>query len=464
MDRDRLRSLDLAHVWHPYTQMQDLADDDFPIIERAEGRRLSDVDGRAYWDGVASIWLNVHGHRVPHIDAAIQAQLGKVAHSTLLGQGNVPSIELAARLARLAPEGLERVFYSDNGSTAVEGALKIALQAWHLRGRPQKNRILSFEGGYHGDTLGCVAAAYVPAFHAAFRGALPQPTEPLPWPDTYRGVTDADGRPLTDPEAVCAATLEAVDARLRIEGPRTAAVIVEPMVQGVGGIRVMPSGFLRGLRDLCTEHEVLLVADEVATGFGRTGRAFACDHEQVTPDLMAVGKGITGGYLPLAATLATEGLYETFLGPHEEGRQLFHGHSYTGNQLGCAAALASLDLLEPMLPGLPARGRRIAERLAASAEEPFVGDVRGLGFMHGLELVADKATKRPFPAAARAAWRVFRHARARGLLVRPYANIALFVPPLASTEEELDEMLGLYAQALRDARGDLEAAVPALTA
>ncbi len=448
-DRDRLLALDLEHVWHPYTQMRDYARRDPVIIWRGEGRRLQDVDGRWYWDGVSSIWLNVHGHNVPELNRAIEEQLQRIAHATLLGQANVPAILLAERLVRIAPPGLRKVFYSDNGSGAVEAALKMAVQYWYQSGRPEKHRVLSFVGGYHGDTLGAVAVAPVPAFHEPFYPLLRDPIQ-APYPDRY----DCPGC-----RGPCRLEcLNRLEELLRSHAHELAAVFVEPLVQGVGGIRVMPDGYLRALRELCTRYEVLLVADEVATGFGRTGRMFACDHEGISPDLMAVGKGITGGYLPLAATLATDRIYEAFLGEYAERKAFFHGHSYTGNPLGCAVALANLDLLEALLPQLPARERLIAHELERFRQLPFVGQVRQKGFMVGIELVGDPQRREPFPWEARAGWLVAWRARELGLLIRPYAHVVIFMPPLASTEAELQEMLALLYEAHQRAIPDLERA------
>lgn len=447
-DRNRLVELDRRHVWHPYTQMQEYAARDPVIIERGEGMRLMDVNGRWYWDGISSIWLNVHGHRVARIDQAVREQLDRVAHATLLGQANVPSVLLAERLVRLAPPGLTRVFYSDNGAGAVEVALKLAVQYWYHRGRPGKHKVLSFSGGYHGDTLGAVGVAPVEVFHRPFYPLLPDHPR-VPYPYCYRC-------PWNRAYPGCGLhCLEAVEAVLRERTAEIAAVFVEPLVQGVGGIVVMPPGYLKGLRDLCTRHDVLLVADEVATGFGRTGRMWACDHEGVSPDLMALGKGITGGYLPLAATLATEDIYSAFLGEYRERKAFFHGHSYTGNPLACAAALANLDLFEALLPQLPDKAAFLSRQLARFRELPFVGDLRQQGLMVGIELVADKATKAPFPWEERVGWVVADRARELGLLVRPYASISIFMPPLAASLEELGIMLDLFYRAHRDAEPEL---------
>lgn len=456
--RDALRAWDLDHVWHPYTQMREYERDHaaghVPIIVGAQGRKLIDVDGREWWDATGSMWLNVHGHRVPEIDAAITAQLGKVAHSTLLGQASEPSILLARRLAQHA--GLPHVFFSDNGSTAVESAIKIALQFWHLEhgASNRKTRIASFDGAYHGDTLGAIAAAPVPEFHAAFAAVLPQAPIRLPWPDA-RKMSAEVSRPLSGDSDVVAWGLAEADAILSRHAHELAAVVVEPMVQFVGGLRIMPRGYLAGLRKLCTQHDVLLIFDEVATGFGRTGRMFAGDHEDVRPDLLALGKGITGGYLPLAATLATNEIYDAFLGDYADMRAFYHGHSYSGNQLACAAALANLDLLEPMLPSLPEKAAWLAKELESLRGLPFVGDVRSLGFAAGIDLVMDQTSRHAFPWASRAGWAVYKEALARGMIARPYASTALFVPPIATPHSELRAMLDIYCDAIVAAEGKL---------
>jgi adenosylmethionine---8-amino-7-oxononanoate aminotransferase len=454
VDRARLRALDLAHVWHPYTQTQDLAASDYPIIERGEGRRLFDVDGRAYWDGTSSMWLCVHGHRVPELDRALVEQAGRIAHATTLGQAVVPNVELAARLARAS--GLPRAMFSSDGSSAVETALKMAFQHWAQRGRPEKVRLASFDGAYHGDTLGAIAAAPVPDFHAAFAGVLGQPPVRLPWPDTTRGPHPRD------PDATRDWALAQADAILRRHRDTLAAVVVEP-VQVVGGVRIPPRGWLRGLRDLCRDHDVLLALDEVATGFGRTGTLFAFEREGARPDLLALGKGLAGGYLPMAATLASEEVHASFLGSYEDRRAFYHGHSYAGNALGSAVALASLDLLERELPGLPAKAEAFGRMLAPLADHPFVGEVRHVGLLAGVDLVADKPSLRPFPWTQRAGWAVHREAMSRGLLARPYASTGLLVPPVGSTPPELEEMVRIYGEALDAATPELRrlAAEPA---
>lgn len=448
-DHHALARLDKEHVWHPYTQMSEYKDP--LIIVEGEGRRLKDAKGRWYYDGTSSIWLNVHGHRVPEIDAAIVEQLGKVAHSTLLGQANEPSILLAEELVEITPEGLTRVFYSDSGSEAVEAAIKMSLQYFANTEGPEtkRHRILSFEDGYHGDTLGAVAAAPVETFHWPFKAMLPEALR-APFPNPYRTEEGS-------PQGAVRASLETVERLFEEHPGEVAAVIVEAMMQGVAGIVVAPEGFLRGLRELCREHGVLLIADEVATGFGRTGRMFACEHEGVTPDLMAVGKGLTGGYLPLAATLTIDEVYEAFLGSHAEKKTFFHGHSYTGNQLCCAAALGNLKLMREtrLVESLGEKERLIGARAEAMREHPYVGDVRYKGMVLGIELVADKASKTTYPWEAQAGWRVCNRAREKGLLVRPLGSVVICMPPLGSTLKELSEMLDILAEALCEATEEI---------
>ncbi len=417
------------------------------IVERARGARLRGIDGRWYWDGTSSIWVSPHGHRVPALDRAVARQLGRVAHATLLGQGNVPSILLAERLARIAPRGLTRVFYSDDGSTANEAALKMAVQYWVRRGRPAKRRFLSFEGGYHGDTMGAVGTAPVRRFHKDFLPLLP-PAIRAPFPVCPRG---PDGLPHAPHPNRCASLhLRPVAALIRRHAGTLAGAFVEPMVQGVAGIRVMPPGFLRGFRRLCTRYGVLLIADEVAVGLGRTGRMFACDHERVRPDLMTLGKGLAGGYLPLAATLATDAIFRAFLGEPHEDRTFFHGHSFSGNPLGCAAALASLDLLRRLLPSLPGRSRLLGRSLAPLRGAPFVREVRRAGMMVGIELAADPRRGSAFRPRDRAGWIVVDRAREMGLLVRPIGDVVIFMPPLAASPRELRTMAGILVRAHRE--------------
>ncbi len=435
--REQLERWDRDHVWHPFTPMQAYAAERPLIIDRAEGCFLIDLDGRRYLDGVSSLWCNVHGHRVPAIDAAVRAQLDAVAHSTLLGVSNVPAIRLARRLVELAPPGLNHVFFSDDGATAVEVALKMAFQYWRQCPQPQaqKTQYLALQGAYHGDTLGDVSVGDLARFHHLFAPLL-FPTVRAPSPHCYRC-------PLGLERSRCRIDCAEELARLvRRHADTLAAVVIEPLVQGAAGMITAPEGYLRRVREVTRECGVLLIADEVAVGFGRTGTMFACEQEVVTPDFLCLAKGLTGGYLPLAATLTTDEVYDAFLGPPEAGRTFYHGHTYTGNPLGAAAALASLDLLEAPtgLSALPAKVERLRRHLERLRNLPVVGDVRQRGLIAGVELVEDCATKRPFPPERRVGAQVCRLCREQGVLLRPLGDVVVVMPPLAIDLSLLDRL------------------------
>ncbi len=440
----RWKRLDRAHVWHPFTQMQEWTDP--VVIERGEGPYLWDVEGRRYIDGVSSLWVTVHGHRTPEIDAAVASQLGKLAHSTLLGLSNVPSIELAERLVRVAPPGLVRVFYSDSGSTAVEVALKMAFQHQRRRGEERRTKFVFLEGGYHGDTLGAVSVGGIDLFHRLFRPLL-FASHRVPAPHCFRCPV---GKTFPSCGIDCVLPLEEA---LRDHGPEIAAVIVEPVMQGAAGMIPQPAGWLPRVAAAARAAGALLIADEVAVGLGRTGRWFAVEHEGVRPDLLAVAKGLSGGYLPLAATLATEEIHASFLGRHEEMRTFFHGHTYTGNPLACAAAVANLDRMTR--EGTVGEAARKGEILGALLE-PLrslrpVGDVRRRGMMAGVELVRDAASREPFPPGERAGRRVCEEARRRGVLLRPLGDVVVVMPPLGTPDVVLGEIAGVLAASIRAA-------------
>jgi adenosylmethionine-8-amino-7-oxononanoate aminotransferase len=431
---EQLRQWDRQYVWHPFTQM---AEYEPLIIERGEGCELIDVQGNRYLDGTSSLWCNVHGHRHPRIDAAIRAQLDRVAHVTLLGASHPAAIVLAKRLVDLAPAGLEHVFFSDDGATAVEVALKMAFQYWRQQSdpRPEKTCYLALGEAYHGDTLGSVSVGGVARFHAMFEPLLFE-TLRVPAPDPFRrppGVTR---------EGAAEYYLGQMEQVLAAEHERIAAVVIEPLVQAAAGMLVHPRGYLRGVRELTRRYNVLLVADEVAVGMGRTGEMFACQHEQVTPDLLCLAKGLTGGYLPLAATLATEEIWQAFLGDYAQSRSFFHGHTYGGNPLGAAAALATLDVFEEeqTLARMTPKIHRLAEHLARIARLPHVGDVRQCGLLAGVELVRDRASGEPYPWSERRGIAVCEHARTRGVLLRPLGNVLVIMPPLAISLEQLDRI------------------------
>ncbi len=424
--------------------MADWEKEDPVIIERGRGVYLYDIRGRRYLDGVSSLWVNLHGHRRAELDRAVKAQVDRIAHSTLLGLSNVPAIRLAKRLVSIAPPGLTKVFFSDNGSTAVEVALKMAFHYWVLRGRPRKNKFLSLVNAYHGDTIGAVGVGGIPLFHEVYSPLL-FPTLKVGAPYCYRCYLNK-----TYPECriACADEVEAV---LREHGSEIAAVVVEPMIQGAAGMLTWPPGYLKKISELCRQNGVLLIADEVFTGFGRTGTMFACQNEGVSPDLMAVAKGLTGGYLPLAATLATQEIYDAFLGDYREFKTFFHGHSYTGNPLGCAAALANLDLLEKgsVLEKLGPKIRAMARGLAPLKDHPHVGEIRQIGLIAAVELVKNRVTKEPFPLEERWGHRVAKEALKSGMIIRPLGNVVPLIPPLSVSVPQVRRMTSILREAVR---------------
>ncbi|WP_232242480.1 adenosylmethionine--8-amino-7-oxononanoate transaminase [Paenibacillus sp. GSMTC-2017] len=423
--------------------MKEYIDSDPLIIERGEGVKLIDTEGRQFFDGFSSVWLNVHGHNVPELNQAIIDQLGRVAHSTLLGMANVPSIELAAKLVEIAPVGLAKVFYSDSGATGVEIAIKMAFQYWRNLGITKKTTFITMNQAYHGDTIGAVSVGAIPLYHDVFRPML-FPRHVIPYPHAYRHEGGEAGAKED--------TISALRHLLEMKADEIAALIVEPIVQGASGIVVMPQGCLREIEELCRAYNVLLIADEVATGFGRTGEMFACDLEGVTPDLMVVGKGLTGGYLPVAATLATDEVYQAFYADYEAQKTFFHGHSFTGNPLGCAVALASLKLFEErnIVDEVKEKAAFVKQKLEALREHQHVGDIRQQGLMIGIELVRNKGTKEPYEWVERIGVRTSMRAKELGMLTRPLGNVIVFIPPLSSSEAELDEMTTILIQAIID--------------
>lgn len=429
----RLQQTDQRVLWHPFTPMRLWMAEPPLVIEAGEGFELIDTEGRRYIDGVSSLWCNVHGHRVPAIDAAVREQLDRIAHTTLLGLASPPSIELAEALLRAASPGggLTRVFYSDSGSTAVEIAAKIAYQYWQNRGQTRRGKFVAFRNGYHGDTIGSVSLGGIDLFHSVYRRLLFDTLfADSPCPHVHPAGADAG-----------AAVLGQVERLLGQNDAEVCAVVVEPLVQGAGGILTHPPGFLRALRELTRDHDVLLIADEVATGFGRTGRMFACHHEDVQPDLACLAKGISGGYLPLAATLTTEAVFDAFVAPPAEGRTFFHGHTYTGNPLACAAGLASLRLFgeNRVLEQAPAKIERIAAGLRRMERLPNVARTRQCGFMVGIDLAG--ADRRPFEPARRTGAAVCQAARAHGVLIRPLGDTVVLMPAPAMDAATLDRLL-----------------------
>ncbi|MEW6067280.1 MAG: adenosylmethionine--8-amino-7-oxononanoate transaminase [Nitrospirota bacterium] len=483
----RLEDIDRKYIWHPFTQMKEWVDEIPIIISESRDCFIKDIYGRWYLDGVSSLWVNIHGHRKKEIDEAIKSQLDSIAHSTLLGLSNVPAIRLAEKLITIVQKSLpphppltkggllgevsltkeekggkahganlpssplekggkgrfekgshelSKVFYSDNGSTAVEVALKMAFQYWIHRGVEGKNTFVALNNAYHGDTLGAVSVGGVDVFHKAF-GPLLFKTYKSPSPYCYRCEL---GRKYPECKLAC---LDKMEEILKAHSSKIAAMIIEPLIQAAGGMITSPPEYLKGVRELCTKYNILMIADEIATGFGRTGKMFACEHEDVVPDIMCLSKGITGGYMPLAVTLATNEIYNAFLGEFKELKTFFHGHSYTGNPLACSAALACLDLFEKekVLDGLEGKIKILRSWLKDVSELQHVGDVRNAGFMAGVELIRDKQTKEPYDWAEKMGWRVAYHARDNGVFIRPLGNVIVIMPPLIISEQNLNQLL-----------------------
>jgi len=443
--KKRLETLDREYLWHPFTQMKDWEKEDPLIITEGRGSYLKDITGKWYIDGVSSLWVTVHGHRKKEINDAIKEQVDKISHSTLLGQTHPLASELAGKLIDISPKGLSRVFYSDNGSTAVEIGLKIAFQYWKHKGVSGKTKFLTLNNAYHGDTIGAVSVGGIDLFHDIFSPLLFESYK-APSPYCYRCEL---GKKYPSCSLYC---LKKAEGTIKKHHKEIAAFIIEPLVQGAGGIITAPDGYLKGIRKLCSKYNLLLITDEVATGFGRTGKMFACEHENISPDILCLAKGITGGYLPLAATITTEKIYRAFLGNYQDLKTFFHGHTYTGNQLACAAAIANLALFkkEKTIQKMQSKIKVFEKELTGISEFPHVGEVRQRGFMVGIELVKNKETKEGYALKEKTASKICTLAREKGLIIRPLGNVIVLMPPLTISVEELKSLCRITAEALKE--------------
>ena len=444
--KKELENDDKKYIWHPFTQMQSYMKEKALIIEEGEGCILKDIEGNRYIDGVSSLWTNVHGHRKEQLDRALKEQIDKIAHSTLLGLSNIPAIKLAKKLIEIAPKGLKKVFYSDNGSTANEIALKMAFQ-YHQQaptGDRKKKKFIRLSNAYHGDTIGSVSIGGIDLFHSMYKDLL-FTSHRVDAPYCYRC---ALGKSYPSCNLYCLTPLEKV---MKGHSREIAALVIEPVVQGAGGILVQPPGYLKKVRELCSRYKIFMIADEVAVGFGKTGRMFACEHENVVPDIMALAKGIAGGYLPLAATLVTKEIYEGFLGKFEEFKTFFHGHTFTGNPLACAVALANLKVFEEehIMDKLQRKIIHLKKRLKPFIKLTHVGEVRQCGFMVGIELVADRKSKELFPVENRTGHRVIMEARKRGVIIRPLGDVIVLMPPLSISTGEINQLCDTVYNSIR---------------
>lgn len=446
LEAELLSRWDKECIWHPFTQMADWEKEDPCIIESGRGCYLRDVKGKRYFDGVSSLWCNVHGHRVHRLDKSIRRQLKRIAHSTFLGLSNVPAIQLAKKLIEIVPSGLKRVFYSDSGSEAVEIALKMAYQYWQLKGETNRKKFVHLTNAYHGDTIGAVSVGGIDLFHSTYGPLLFETvsvTAPYQYRDSFSG-TEEEYRDH------CLKILEETVINHKGE---IAALIMEPLIQGAAGMITHPKGYLSGVREITKKHNILLIVDEVATGFGRTGRMFACEHENVVPDIMCLAKGLTGGYLPLAATVTTEDIYSAFLGKYEEFKAFFHGHTYTANPLACTAALANLEIFEKdrLIEKLQPKIEFLKTALGKIAKLRHVGDIRQVGLMVGIELVRNRKDNAPYPAVEKIGAKVIREAKSLRVILRPLGDVIILMPPLASSIPMLKRLIRVVHRSIRAA-------------
>ncbi|NWF75168.1 MAG: adenosylmethionine--8-amino-7-oxononanoate transaminase [Nitrospirae bacterium] len=449
-ENKKLVDADKKYIWHPFTQMKDWLKEDIIIISEGKDCFIKDIYGKWYIDGVSSLWVNVHGHRKKELDEAIKAQVDKISHSTLLGLSNVPAIKLAEKLIRIVKasfihnkSSLSKVFYSDNGSTAVEVAIKMAFQYWKHKGVRGKNTFVSLKNAYHGDTIGAVSVGGIDIFHKTFKPLLYK-TYKASSPYCYRCEF---GKKYPRCKYECLNNMKDI---LKSNSKKIAAIIIEPLIQAAGGMITSPPGYLKGVRELCNEYKILMIADEVATGFGRTGRMFACEHEGVVPDIMCLSKGITGGYMPLAVTICSDEIYNAFLGDFKDLKTFFHGHSYTGNPLACFAALACLNIFEKekVMENLKGKIKILKSWLKNILNLKHVGDVRNIGMMAGIELVRNKKTKEPYDWKEKMGWRVAYFAREKGVFIRPLGNVVVIMPPLSISKENLNQLLKVIHEAI----------------
>ena len=444
---NKWEKMDKDYIWHPFTQMKGWVENPQLVIERGEGVMLYDTEGKAYYDGISSLWVNIHGHHRPEIDQAIKEQLDLIAHTTLLGLVNKPSAEFAEKLVKATPNGLNKVFYSDDGSTAVEAAVKIAFQYWQFKGRPEKANFINLGDSYHGDTVGAVSVGNIDVFHKAYKSLL-FPTYKMSCPSFYHSHVAG----IKNEDQYLDYLLEELEKFLQQNANKIAAMIIEPLVQAAAGMLMQPKGYIKGVRELTKKYDVLLIVDEVATGFGRTGKMWACDNEEVCPDLMTLSKGITGGYLALGATMTTDEIYNAFLGEPTDYKTFYHGHSYTGNNLACAAGLASLEIFQKdsVIENLPSKMKVIARHMEKFNKMHYVGDARQCGMLAGIELMQDKERKAPFDPALQMAGGICQAARGYGLIVRNIGDVVIFMPPLVSTTEQIEEMLNRLEKAMKE--------------
>ncbi|MBW1925980.1 MAG: adenosylmethionine--8-amino-7-oxononanoate transaminase [Deltaproteobacteria bacterium] len=445
-----LLELDRRYLWHPYTQMKDFEKDDPLFVDRADGVFLFDAQGRRYYDTISSWWCILHGHNHPGIKAAIRDQLDRLEHVHFAGTTHEGAIRLAEKLVALTPDGLSKVFYSDNGSTACEVAIKMSLQYWKHMGETRRESFVSLERGYHGDTIGAMSLGGVPSFKGPF-DALTFDSYRIPSPYCYRCPYEAKppaespNHQITKSLNCSIECLDPLEKLLADKGHEIAGIILEPLLQAAGGMIAYPVQYLKRLAGLASHHRIHLILDEVATGFGRTGRMFAFEHAGIAPDFLCLSKGLTAGFIPMAATITTDDVYHAFYADYEEGRTFFHGHTFTGNPLASAAALASLEIFEQekVLDGLQDKIDILQSGMERFKELPWVGDVRGIGMVAAVELVMDRRTRTPFSSEKRVGWMIYKEGLKKGLILRPLGDIVYLFLPLSVNAVQIEDILSL---------------------
>ena len=443
-----LLELDRRYVWHPYTQMKDFEKDNPLFVDRADGVFLFDAQGRRYYDTISSWWCILHGHNHPRIKAAVRDQLDRLEHVHFASTTHEGAIRLAEKLVALTPDGLSRVFYSDNGSTACEVAIKMSFQYWKHMGETRREGFVSIERGYHGDTIGAMSLGGVPKFKGPF-DALTFDSYRIPSPYCYRCSYSnrlpgqLPNHQITKPPNCYFECLGPLEKLLADKGKEIAGIILEPLLQAAGGMIVYPVEYLKRLAELVSHYRVHLILDEVATGFGRTGRMFALEHAGISPDFLCLSKGLTAGYMPMAATITTDDVYNAFYADYKEGRTFFHGHTFTGNPLASAAALASLEIFEQekVLNRLQDKINTLQSGMKRFEELPWVGDVRGIGMVAAVELVRDRRTRTPFLSEKRVGWMIYKEGLKKGLILRPLGDIVYLFLPLSVTVDQIEDIL-----------------------
>ena len=452
LNKKYLEEWDKEYFWHPFTQMKVYREEENIIVERGEGVYVYDIYGRKYLDGVASLWCNVHGHNHPKLNKALEEQIRRIAHFTTLGASNVPAVVFAKNLVDVTPPKLKKVFYSEDGAEAMEIAIKIAYHYWHNRGEKRKTKFVTLSEAYHGDTIGSVSVGGINIFHEKYKPLL---FDVYKMPSPYLEAVKKVGREKALEYDTTKLLIDQVEDFIFKNHQEIAGFVLEAGVQGAAGILPFPKGYLKEIRRICDEYNILMIVDEVATGFGRSGYMFACEKEGIEPDIMALGKGITGGYLPLAATLVTDDIFEAFLGEFGEAKHFYHGHTYTGNPLACSVALANLEVFEEeqTLKKLQPKIKLLEERLDEFWELKHVGDVRQYGFMAGIELVKDRHKNQPFPYGERTGFKVAKMMIEKGVWVRPLGDVMVVMPPLVITEDQLNYLLDVMFDSIKALEG-----------